>query len=407
MKIAVIGGGAAGLFFAANFRARNAEVIVCEKSRFILEKLKLTGGGRCNLTNAESDIAALLAAYPRGGKSLRNIFRNFPPSETIKWFESRGLKTKVEDEKRVFPASDSSADVASLLEKCALDNGAKILRNFEVESVRISESGAAVLESPSGIKETADFAVFARGGKWGEKLQKSLEALGVKFTRQIPSLFGFKSGVSREFGLEGVSVKNAKLSCAKFGLASSGGFLFTHEGISGPCVLKMSSLGAENFFDCGYSAEFTLNLAENPEELSAFIKNAKLSSAKKRLKNFWFNQIPQKLWIAVLASAGIDPDSLWADFSNDAKKRLVLSAQNFKINCNGKSVNAAEFVCCGGVDLSQVDLKTMRCKTRPEFFFAGECLNIDAFTGGFNLQAAWSTSFAAAKALEKIAEENL
>lgn len=400
-RIAIIGGGASGMFLAANLKNANADVSVFERSQDILEKLKLTGGGRCNLTNAEFDVEKFVKNYPRGAKRLRNLFRFFGSKDTMNWFESRGLHLKIEDEKRVFPSSNLSSDVAKVLEKCALENGAKISRNIGIESIKLQDDFTFKLENSFGRKDIFDVVIFARGGRWSKSLQQNLENLNIKFTRQEASLFGFKSAISKEFDLSGVALKNAHLISKQFNFESEGGFLFTHEGISGPCVLKMSSLGAYEFCDCNYCTDFVLNLAKNPESISNFIKLARQKEAKKLVKNFWYSEIPQKLWITILKFANINPESTWAEFSKESQKNLISKMQNFEIKTLGKAVNSSEFVCAGGVDLNCIDLKTMQSKDVKNLYFIGECLDIDAFTGGFNLQAAWSSAFVASKAIEK------
>ena len=401
MNVAIVGAGAAGVFCAANLN-KNFDVEIFEAGKFPLKKVEQSGGGRCNITNAQKDIGEFIKAYPRGGGRLRKPLMNFGPQNLIKWFEERGVKFKEEDEGRIFPESGASMEIVNALLGEAQKNGALIRKNFAVKKFSKTADGKYMLTSANGEAATAGAVLFALGGVWDGELQSCLERLGHKFIERRPSLFGFKLKSEKLRSLAGLAVRGAMLRCRKFGFEASGDILFTHEGMTGPAALKMSSLGARVFYDCGYEAEFELSMFKNPENFDLFCKNARAQNPKKKVKNLPPQQIPQRLWDIMLEEAGVPEGCDWAHFSKENQKNLRSSAAEFKMGTSGKAAHTREFVSAGGLDLSCVDFKTMQSKFLKNVFFAGECLDIDAFTGGYNLQAAWTTAFAAAKAINSL-----
>ncbi|MBR6388649.1 MAG: aminoacetone oxidase family FAD-binding enzyme [Opitutales bacterium] len=402
MNVAIVGAGAAGVFCAANL-GKSLDVQIFEAGNSPLKKVEQSGGGRCNITNAQKDIGEFIKAYPRGGGRLRKPLMNFGAKELIKWFEARGVKFKEEDEGRIFPESGASMEIVSVLLSEAQKNGAIIRKNFAVKKFSKTESGRYMITSANGDVATADAVLFAPGGVWDAELQACLERLGHKFIERRPSLFGFKLKSEKLRSLAGLAVRGAALKCRKFGFETFGDILFTHEGITGPAALKMSSLGARVFYDCGYEAELEIALFKNPETFGLFCKNARQTNPKKKVKNFPPQQIPQRLWDIFLEEAGVPEGCDWAHFSKENQKKLLAAAAEFKMETDGKAAHTREFVSAGGLDLNCVDFKTMQSKFLKNVFFAGECLDIDAFTGGYNLQAAWTTAFAAAKAINSLA----
>ncbi|MBR4597552.1 MAG: aminoacetone oxidase family FAD-binding enzyme [Opitutales bacterium] len=402
MKIAIVGAGAAGMFCAANLKG-GFETQILEAGSRALRKVEQSGGGRCNITNAQKDVGEFIKAYPRGGGRLRKPLMNFGNEKLLKWFEGRGVEFAEEDCGRIFPKSGASLEIVSCLESEAKKRGAIIRKNFEVKSVSKTAGEKYMLSSESGDIATADAVLFAVGGAWNKNLQASLERLGHKFIKTLPSLFGFKTKDETLQSLAGTAVFAKSLKCREFGFETGGELLFTHEGISGPAALKMSSLGARVFFEKGYKIELELSLFSSPEVFDNFCKSARMQNAKKLVKNFSPAQIPQKFWEFLLEKSGVESGCDWAHFAKDAQKNLRKNLCEFKIETAGKAARTREFVSAGGLDLSCVDFKTMQSKTSKNIFFAGECLDIDAFTGGYNLQAAWTTAFTAAEAINKLA----
>lgn len=399
MKIAIVGAGAAGMFCAANLKG-NFDVEVLEGSGGILRKVEQSGGGRCNITNSQKNVSEFIKAYPRGGKSLRKPIMRFGNSALEEWFLKRGVKFKTEEDGRVFPESDDSLTIVNCLLSEAQKNGAFIRKNFSVKNFSKMQDGKYMLSSKDGDAVIADAVLFAVGGRWEQSLKEALERMSHKFAAPLPSLFGFKAEELSE--LAGLSLKEAYLKCPEFGFETSGGILFTHEGITGPAVLKMSSLGARVFAEKEYKLDFLLCVLKNPESFDLFCKEARTKHSKKLARNFRHPEIPQKYWEFLLEKSDISCECEWAHFSKENQKTLRSNIASLKIKTDAKAANTREFVTSGGLELDCIDLSTMQSKILPNVFFAGECLNIDAFTGGYNLQAAWTTSYIASSAINSL-----
>lgn len=399
MKIAIIGAGAAGMFCAANLNG-DFEIEILEESGGVLKKVEQSGGGRCNITNSQKSVSEFIKAYPRGGKSLRKPLMRFGNSELEGWFLERGVKFKTEEDGRVFPESNDSLTIVNCLLSEAQKKGALIRRNFSVKNFSKMPGGKYMLSSQSGDAVIADAVLFANGGRWNAGLKSALERFSHKFSEPLPSLFGFKTEGLEE--LAGLSLKNARLKCPEFGFETTGGILFTHEGITGPSVLKMSSLGARVFADKNYKIEFSLSVLKDIGSFDLFCGEARAKHSKKLAKNFRLPEIPQKYWEFLLEKSGVPNECEWAHFSKESQKRLRLNISSLNVKTSARAANTREFVTSGGADLDCLDLSTMQSKFLPNVFFAGECLNIDAFTGGYNLQAAWTTSFIAASSINSL-----
>lgn len=399
MKIAIVGAGAAGMFCAANLKA-GFEIEVLEQSGGVLRKVEQSGGGRCNITNAQKNVSEFIKAYPRGGKSLRKPLMRFGNSALEEWFLKKGVKFKTEGDGRVFPESDDSLTIVNCLHSEARKNGATIRKNFSAKNFSKMPDGKYMLSSQDGNAVIADAVLFATGGCWNADLKSALERMSHKFAEPLPSLFGFKAEGLEE--LAGLSLRDACLKCPEFGFETSGDILFTHEGMTGPAVLKMSSLGARVFAAKGYKLDFSLSVLKNPESFDLFCKEARAKHSKKLAKNFRHPEIPQKYWEFLLEKSGISGELEWAHFSKENQKSLRSNIMSLNARTTAKAANTREFVTSGGLELDCVDLNTMQSKFLPNVFFAGECLNIDAFTGGYNLQAAWTTSFIAASSINSL-----
>lgn len=396
MKIAIIGGGAAGMFCAANITRSDAELIVFESGQKLLRKVEQSGGGRCNITNAETNLSKFLANYPRGAKKLRKPLLRFGPNETLAWFEKRKVEFIAEKDGRIFPKSEDSLEIVNCLENACKKNAVNIKMPFVISDFEpVGERFKLV--GKLGDTIFADIIVFATGGKWSENMKASLEKLGHTFAPNAPSLFAFKTDVFNE--LAGLSFRDAKIKAPKFNLESSGDFLITHEGLTGPAIFKMSALGAQIFKDENYLFEIEIDFLPKNDEFKIFCQNARSEASKKLVKNFYPQTLPKTFWEFALEKISLPNDLTWSHFSSGKEKDLEKFLRNQKIQILGKAQTSREFVSAGGVNLDEVDFSTMESKLAPNIFFAGECLDIDGFTGGFNLQAAWTTAFLAANAI--------
>ncbi len=391
--IAIIGAGAAGMFLASN--VKNA--VVLETAPKILRKLALTGGGRCNICNAQPDIKKLLQAYPRNGGRLRKLFAAFGAKDIFEWFAKRGMPLKTEDEYRVFPQCESAESVCALLEDCALKNETLIRRNFAVASVEKIEGGFAVKSVANEVIQCKKLVV-ATGGNMVNSLKTSLEALGVKFVKTVPSLFAFDLDDGEFSELSGLSVKNVKLFYKK--LESAGDILFTRGGVSGPAVLKMSSFGAFDFAELNYKFCIDCQFL-SPEEFAAFLQKARSNFGAREIKNLSPEKIGQRLWCVLLNRAKIPQNTLYARLTKDSEKLLFNEVCKCTLSVCKRGEHKSEFVSAGGVDVSQIDFASMQCKDVENLYFIGECLNIDALTGGYNLMACWTQAMRLAQNLRE------
>ncbi|MDY6068218.1 MAG: aminoacetone oxidase family FAD-binding enzyme [Opitutales bacterium] len=391
--IAIIGAGAAGMFLASNVK----NTVVLEAAPKILRKLALTGGGRCNICNAQPDIKKLLQAYPRNGGRLRKLFAAFGAKEIFEWFAKRGMPLKTEDEYRVFPKCESAESVCALLEDCALKNGTLIRRNFSVAALEKFEGGFAVKSAANEVVSCKKLVV-ATGGNMSDSLKTSLEALGVKFVKTVPSLFAFDLSDGEFSELSGLSVKNIKLFYKK--LESTGDILFTRGGVSGPAVLKMSSFGAFDFSELNYKFCVDCQFL-SPEEFSAFLQKARSNFGAREIKNLSPEKIGQRLWCVLLNRAKIPQNTLYARLTKDAEKVLFNEVCKCTLSVCKRGEHKSEFVSAGGVDVSQIDFASMQCKDVENLYFIGECLDIDALTGGYNLMSCWTQAMRLAQNLRE------
>ncbi len=401
MKIVIIGAGAAGMFCAANIKVNNSEITVLESGDDILRKVKQSGGGRCNITNNQNDIAKFVSNYPRGGGRLKKPFLRFGPQETLEWFEGRGVRFIEEDEGRIFPESENSEEIANCIYYECRRNNVHVKTNFTVETIEYLGDKFLIT---SKYKEviSADKIVIAGGGRWNEGLKKSLQNMGHDFEENHPSLFAFKTASSKFTKLAGLSFYDAKISCPALKLEAQGGVLFTHEGLSGPAVFKLSALGAVEFAKLDYKFKVQLSALHPQNLFKDFCAESRKHYSKKLVKNIYPQTLSKNFWISALESINLPEDLTWANFSAAQEKALEsqICGLEFEVLGRAATTSAREFVSCGGLSLNDVDFKTMQSKKQKDLFFAGECLNIDAFTGGYNLQAAWTTGYIAAKSIE-------
>lgn len=397
MKIIIVGGGAAGFFAAIHAASKGREVYILEKSPKLLSKVKISGGGRCNVTHRLMPNSQLVKNYPRGEKFLKKAFTHFSIPDTWTWFESRGVKLKTESDGRVFPQTDSSQSIIDALMRASEDAGVKIKTRQAVESIK-EENGKYIL-TVSGSEITADKLIVASGGSPSSSGYSFLSNLNHKINPPIPSLFTFNTPGNPIRELMGLSVPQAHIRLAGTKLSYQGPLLITHWGVSGPAVLKLSAFGAKWLFDQHYRAEAIINWDVDMSEQGweAIIRGFKEKHPARKVRNYPLNELPNRLWEFLISESGIDSET---DFGNLSKKQINRLVQNlfcFILNIEGKTTFKEEFVTSGGIDLKEVNPHTMESIYHPNIFFAGEVLDLDGITGGFNFQAAWTTGYLAGK----------
>jgi hypothetical protein len=387
--VVIIGGGAAGFFAAITCAeaAPHTHVILLEKTRQVLSKVKISGGGRCNVTHACFDPAELVKFYPRGSRELRGPFSFFQPKDTIAWFEGRGVKLKVEEDGRMFPVSDDSQTIISALMGAASNAGVELRRECGLESVA-KEGDKFLLTLTTGETLTADKILFATGSQ--SKMWELIKNLGHTIVPSVPSLFTFNIPDSPFHDLSGVSVPDAIVTLPKWKMQHRGPVLITHWGVSGPAVLKLSAWAARELHQCDYVADVKINWAPNGQASEAFAE-AKRCTPTKFVHTEALFDLPKKLWKRMVSLAGIDESVRWSHVSKEQLNNLTKWIHETALPMRGKTTNKEEFVTAGGVKLSEVNFKTMESKVVPGVYFAGEVLDVDGITGGFNFQNAWTT----------------
>jgi len=408
-RIVIVGGGAAG-FFAALACAESrpdAEILILEKTSQVLSKVKISGGGRCNVTHADFDAREFSMRFPRGERALISAFGKFQASDTVAWFENRGVKLKVESDGRMFPTTDSSQTIIDCLFNAAQKAGIKLKTNCGVESVAKKSGGGFDLKLSPGAPAlpeemlTCDKLLLAIGGCRTPALGQLAVSLGHSLQAPVPSLFTFHVETPWLRQLSGVSVETVEASVAETKLRERGALMLTHWGLSGPAILRLSAWGARELHGKDY--KFTLQInwlpQSNVEKLAAEFQARRKSQPAKFISNYPIAPLPARLWEQLVIASGLARDMRWADLSNAAQHNLIRQLLRSEFPVTGKSLNKDEFVTCGGVKLNEVDFKTMESKVCPGLFFAGEVLDIDGITGGFNFQAAWTTGWIAGRAM--------
>ncbi len=398
-KIIIIGGGAAGFFVAITAAENNlkAEVIILEKGKKVLQKVKISGGGRCNVTHACFVPNELVEFYPRGKKELLGPFHRFMIGDTIEWFENRDVPLKIEDDNRVFPVSNSSQSIIDCLTESVENAGVKVLLNQNVQLVKQHGEAFEIITSTDTF--SADKLLIATGSN--PKMWALAETLGHTIVEPVPSLFTFNINDKRLKDLLGVSVPMATIKILKTKLKSSGPLLITHWGMSGPGILKLSAFGARILAEKNYQYNVEVNWLSKPtEKVFETLKSAKKDLNKKQiaLKSL-YSDIPKRLWERLVLASNINITACWVDLSNKQLQELANQLTKGVFNANGKSTFKDEFVTSGGINLKEIDFKRFESKIHKNLFFAGEILDIDAVTGGFNFQNAWTGGFIAGNAM--------
>lgn len=403
----VIGGGAAGFFgaIAAAEAAPQARVTLHEATAHPLAKVRLSGGGRCNVTHACFEPRELVTRYPRGGRELLGPFTRFGPRETIAWFAARGVPLKTEADGRMFPATDDSATIVHTLEEAARTAGVRVVVRQGIAAVRATPraDGAPrfAVRPVDGEAFAVDRILIATGGNKGSAGLAIAAALGHAIEPPVPSLFTFHCTDPRLDGLAGLAVPQVEVWVPGTRLRSDGPVLITHWGLSGPAVLKLSAWGARELHARGYRFELAVNWTGGRRREDAAADLALLRTAHPRRHPGAVNPwgVPARLWERLAAKAGVAVGATWAGVSKMALQRLAEEATAGRFAVTGKSANKEEFVTCGGVRLREVDFSTMESRVCPGLHFAGEVLDIDGVTGGFNFQAAWTTGWHAGRAM--------
>lgn len=400
-KVAVIGGGAAGYFTAVNAARMNPDLSITlfEKSRNVLSKVRISGGGRCNVTHHCFDPERLAQNYPRGGKMLRWSFEQFQAADTVEWFEKRGVKLKAESDGRMFPVTDSSETIINCLEKEASSHDVKVHTKTSVQKIEPLDEGGFSLHFKKRNSEKFDITVVATGGYNRKKAYKWLQDLGHTIVPPVPSLFTFNFRDKIFSDLAGISVDQAEVHIKKTSFTETGPVLFTHWGLSGPAVLKLSAWAARELYEKEYRYEVEVNwlYPMNEQEVRQVLVELREDNAKKLIGKQDRFPFPNRLWERFTELAKINHEKRWADVSNKEIHTLTQQLVKGTYDIQGKTTYKEEFVTCGGISLKEVNPDTLESKIIPDLYFAGEVLNIDGVTGGFNFQAAWTNGWLAAK----------
>jgi predicted Rossmann fold flavoprotein len=402
-RIVIVGGGAAGFFAAITCAgaAPDAEIILLEKSSQFLSKVKISGGGRCNVTHNCFDAHELTTRFPRGEKNLLAPFQKFSASDTVAWFEARGVKLKTESDGRMFPASDSSQTIIDCLLHAARAANVKLFLNRGVERVSKRVGGGFELALSDGEILFCDRLLLATGGCRAAVAGQLAVSLGHKLEPPVPSLFTFHIATPWLRELAGISVEPVEVSVAAARLRERGALLVTHWGLSGPVILRLSAWGARELHRLDYQFPLHINWLPrlNAEKIAGEFQSRRDSQPAKFIVNTPVAPLPSRLWGQLVLAAGIARGTRWAAFSRATQHRLIQRLTRTEFQVTGKSLNKDEFVTCGGVCLGEVDFKTMESRVCSGLYFAGELLDIDGITGGFNFQAAWTTGWIAGRAM--------
>jgi len=402
MKIAIIGGGAAGFFsaIAAKENHPQAQVVILEKSKKILSKVKVSGGGRCNVTNGCTNIKDLAKAYPRGSKKLKQAFRIFSTQHTMEWFESRGVPLMIQEDNCVFPVSQNSQSVID----CFLNETQKLGIKIEMgKGVRAIFPKEKKLElefiKDEFSNETFDKVIVATGGSPKRSGLEWLEKLGHKIEEPVPSLFTFNMPNEKVKELMGIVIEETLVSIQGTKLKSDGPLLITHWGMSGPAILKLSAFGARILSDMNYQFKVQVNWVNelNHQIVLEELKKIVTIHSRKFLSNIKPYFLKERLWLFLLKKCDLPADKRWDELGKKGLNKLVNILTNDIYEVNGKTTFKEEFVTCGGVSLESIDFKTMQSRVVPNLYFTGEVMDIDGITGGYNFQSAWTTAVVAGK----------
>ena len=400
MTISIIGAGAAGCFAAieAARRMPQADICVYESLNRPLAKVAITGGGRCNLTNSFQEVRSLETVYPRGARLMKRLFHTFDHRDTMRWFEAEGVPLTVQDDQCVFPRSQDAQDIVGTLLRLMQRHGIAIKTSSRAESIEPQEGGGYKISFAGGGCVSSDAVIVTTGGSPRADGAAFLNPLQLKTVPPVPSLFSFSLEAHPLKSLMGIVVANvtARLAGTKF--KTDGPLLITHWGVSGPAILKLSSHVARHLAECSYRATLALNWLGDVNEAEALdlLKGIMEENPQKQLASAFPRQLGKRLWLYLLESLRLAAEQKWANLGAKDLRRLAAGCTNHLLPIAGRNRHKEEFVTCGGVALSEINPSTLECRRHPRLFFAGEVLDVDAVTGGFNLQAAWTMGYVAA-----------
>lgn len=399
MKVAVIGGGAAGFFAAISVKEHHpdTEVHLLEKTNKLLSKVRISGGGRCNVTNGSKNIKELSEGYPRGSKKLKKVFKAFDNKDTWKWYESRGVKLKTEADNRVFPTTDDSETIINCLQKEVNQKGIIVEKKANVTQLKYNTENITLLINNE--EKIYNKVIIASGGSPKASGLEWLKILGHKIEDPVPSLFTFNMPQESITDLMGVVASNATVHIQGTKLKSSGPLLITHWGMSGPAILKLSAHGARLLSDRKYQFTIQVNWISiiNNDSVAEELRNIRGEHSKKHISNIRPFDLPTRLWNFILKKCNIELEKPWGEIGKKQINKLVSHLTNDNYEVSGKTTFKEEFVTCGGVSLESIDMNTMQSRCVPNLYFAGEVMDIDGITGGYNFQAAWTTAYIAGK----------
>lgn len=396
--IIIVGGGAAGFFTAINIVEKNpkTKVAILERGTEVLSKVRISGGGRCNVTHACFEPNELVKFYPRGEKELRGPFHQFCSGDTVEWFSNHGVELKIEDDGRMFPVSNSSQTIIDCFLNATRKLGIAVLTGQSVQSI-FKKDNFWKIETPNENYITEKL-ILATGSN--PKIWEMLQTFGHAIVNPVPSLFTFNIKDSRIKELPGVSAQvSVKVKDTK--LTSTGPLLITHWGMSGPAILKLSAWGSRILFEKNYQFTIFVNWLNDldTDDAEKILKELKQEHAKKTVSKKSPFELSNRLWESLVLASNISDDTKWADLSKIQLQNLASQLTNSSFQVNGKSTFKEEFVTAGGIDLKEINFKTMESKLHPNLYFAGEIVNIDAVTGGFNFQNAWTSGYILANAI--------
>lgn len=408
MKIAIIGAGAAGCFASIQIKrlCPAAEVTIYESGRKPLAKVAVTGGGRCNLTNTFSDVRSLAAVYPRGERLMKRLLKEFGPGDACRWFEAEGVRLVAQPDGCIFPASQDAMEIRGTLMRLVDSHGVRLKTGHRVSLISpcagATPGAFSLAFAQEGLApQPADIVLMASGGSPKPSGLDMLAPTGVETVAPVPSLFSLCLPGDSVTALTGTVVRHATASLAGTKAKATGPLLITHWGMSGPAILKLSAYAARHLHTNGYKATLTINWLgdRNAQEAMEMVAEMAIRNPKKQLASVYPEQLNARLWLHLLGKSGHKPDSRWGEMGRKGMNRLTATLTADAYQTDGKCRFKEEFVTCGGVALGGVNPSTLESRTCPGLYFAGEALDVDGITGGFNLQAAWTMGYVAAKSI--------
>ena len=404
MKIAIIGAGAAGCFAALHIRKflPQADITLYEGGRKALAKVAVTGGGRCNLTNSFAQVGSLDSVYPRGSRLMKRLLHEFSHEDAYRWFEQAGIRLVTQDDECVFPASQNAMEIVDKLLWLLRQSNVKLMTGHRTIRIQPQPSGYE-LHFAHGARIQADRVLVTIGGTPRLSSCQLFSELNLEISAPVPSLFSLCLKQHPLTQLMGTVVNEVSVGIVVTKMKATGPLLITHWGLSGPAILKLSSYGARWLHECGYKTRISVNWfgMQSESEVASILGELAVRHPQKQLQSVFPTRFNSRLWLHLLDYCQMNPTARWAELGRKSYNRMAAMMTNHQLEVDGKNKFKEEFVTCGGVALSQINPSTLECKKHPGLFFAGEVLDVDAITGGFNLQAAWTMGYVAAKAIGK------